>query len=570
MDKKRPLTQNEMEYYANLSDSEFDGILGEDGNDSSDYEPSENSSDSGDEVVSEPDDDSGPEDDPEPGDDPEPEDNANDSQATTSNADDNLWTDIQQNPELFIFQENVGVKLDTSNFTVQTLVDLFFSDEFLAFLVEQTNLYAAQEIVKRKIIKKSTRLSKWRDVSAAEMKVFIGLLLQMGPCTFPSIQHYWSTSNLYNVNFWRSHMSRNRFQLLLRYFHLVDNSKPSADRLYKVRPILNHFNDIMRQNYVPDKNICIDESMMLWRGRLFFRQYIKNKKHKYGIKLYELCESDGLVMKIKIYSGKSEETDNNVGHTTSVVLHLLEDYLDKGYKVYMDNFYNSVTLTKLLNTRKTYVCGTLRSNRKENPRDLVSRKLKRGECIWQQNGPVTVCKWKDKRDVLSISNMHVVEMVEVANRNGKISMKPNIIRDYNNGMSGIDRSDQMLSYYSSLRKTIRWPKKVSLHIIEIYIHNAHKIFQKVTSSKIKLINFREEFVVALIGGEIESVSKRIRLQELHYLESLPPTEKKQRPTKQCRICTRAKKRRETRYFCPVCEEKPALCVEDCFKKFHKQ
>ncbi|KAK9703402.1 Transposase IS4 [Popillia japonica] len=153
--------------------------------------------------------------------------------------------------------------------------------------------------------------------------------------------------------------------------------------------------------------------------------------------------------------------------------------------------------------------------------------------IWRQNGPVTVCKWKDKRDVLTISNMHSVEMVEVSNRNGKVSMKPNIIRDYNKGMSGVDRSDQMLSYYTSLmlsyytslRKTIRWPKK---------------------SSKMKLIKFREEFVVALIGEEIQSVSKKNRLQDLHYLESLPPTGKKQRPTKPCRICTQGKKRRETR------------------------
>ncbi|KAG5864001.1 hypothetical protein JTB14_007635 [Gonioctena quinquepunctata] len=136
----------------------------------------------------------------------------------------------------------------------------------------------------------------------------------------------------------------------------------------------------MRENYVPDKNICIDESMMLWRGRLHFRQYIKNKKHKYGVKLYELCESDGLVMKIKIYCGKSEKTDHDLGHTTDVVLHLLEDYLDKGYTLYMDNFYNSVTLTNLLTTRKTYVCGTLRNKRKGNPRDVVHRKLKKGEC----------------------------------------------------------------------------------------------------------------------------------------------------------------------------------------------
>ena len=116
----------------NLSDGEFGEIFGEDGHDSSDYEPSDDSSDSEDEVVSEHEVD------------PESEDN-DDSQATTSNANDNLWTEIQQMPELFIFQEDVGMKLDTTNFTIQTLVDLFFSDELLALLVEQTNLYAAQD-----------------------------------------------------------------------------------------------------------------------------------------------------------------------------------------------------------------------------------------------------------------------------------------------------------------------------------------------------------------------------------------------------------------------------------------
>ncbi|KAG5887479.1 hypothetical protein JTB14_008197 [Gonioctena quinquepunctata] len=141
MDKKRPMTENELEYYANLSDSEFDAIFGEDGNDSSDYEhgndssdyePSVNSSDSDDEVVSEPEDEvvSEPEDEvvSEPEDEvvPDPDDNDDEPQATTSNPNDNLWTDIQQNPELFIFQENVGLKLDTSNFTVQRWLTYFF------------------------------------------------------------------------------------------------------------------------------------------------------------------------------------------------------------------------------------------------------------------------------------------------------------------------------------------------------------------------------------------------------------------------------------------------------------
>ena len=52
----------------------------------------------------------------------------------------------------------------------------------------------------------------------------------------------------------------------------------------------------------------------------------------------------------------------------------------------------------------------------------------------------------DKRGVLTISNKHKLELVPVKNKKGEVRMKPNIVRDYNNGMSGIDRSDQMLPY----------------------------------------------------------------------------------------------------------------------------
>ena len=66
--------------------------------------------------------------------------------------------------------------------------------------------------------------------------------------------------------------------------------------------------------------------------------------------------------------------------------------------------------------------------------------------MWRRSDEVVVCKWKDKRDVLTITNMHQREIVDVTNTNGKVAKKPNIIRDYNNGMLGVDRSDQMLAY----------------------------------------------------------------------------------------------------------------------------
>lgn len=74
------------------------------------------------------------------------------------------------------------------------------------------NLYANQEIGKRRPIRRSSRLTRWKDVDSAEMKIFLGLLLHMGPCTLPSIEHYWSTDILYKMSFWSSIiMSRNRF-----------------------------------------------------------------------------------------------------------------------------------------------------------------------------------------------------------------------------------------------------------------------------------------------------------------------------------------------------------------------
>ena len=85
----------------------------------------------------------------------------------------------------------------------------------------------------------------------------------------------------------------------------------------------------------------------------------------------------------------------------------------------MDNFYNSVPLTKALTFKTSYVCGTLQRNRKENPKDAITKKLKKGEMVWRRNDDGTVCKWKDKRDVTTISNMHRVKMVEVRNQSRK-------------------------------------------------------------------------------------------------------------------------------------------------------
>lgn len=88
--------------------------------------------------------------------------------------------------------------------------------------------------------------------------------------------------------------------------------------------------------------------------------------------------------------------------------------------------------------------------------------------VWKSKGDVSVTKWKDERDVLMISNAHVPTMTAVTNRRGQEKQKPNMVKDYNNSMSGIDCSDQMLSYHSGLRKTLRCYKNTGVHLLKCF------------------------------------------------------------------------------------------------------
>lgn len=483
----------------------------------------------------------------------------------------NSWTRNQHDPPVFLFQEQAGIQVPVPGDAKPSFfLNLFLTDEFWQKMVEETNRYATQEINRNRPLRRNSRLNAWHPTTVEEMKVFLGLLLQMGPVNLPTLEHYWREENLYKTTLWRDKMSRNRFQNILRFWHFNNNELPAHGRLDKIDVLLKHLNETMQRIYVPYESLSIDESMVLWRGRLVFRQYIKNKRHKYGIKLYELAESSGIIQNVTIYSGESFPDPNELGQTGAVVVLLMENYLGKGYSLYTDNFYNSVKLTEFMSSHSTYITGTLRADRRGNPAEVTKKQLSKGQCDSMHKGTTVVCKWKDKRDVLTISNKHKVEMVEVQNRKGQKKMKPNVIRDYNLGMSGIDNCDQMLSYYSGLRKTLRWYKKMGLHLIELFIHNAHKLHnQTFPGNKKRLLHFRDECVKGLIGLPLNRQQPRPQPQaRFHYLEPIPATEKKEFPTKRCTMCISRNFRKESRYACAICEKKPALCVSPCFHDYH--
>ena len=87
----------------------------------------------------------------------------------------------------------------------------------------------------------------------------------------------------------------------------------------------------------------------------------------------------------------------------------------------------------------------------------MDKPLKKGEMVSREdpNG-IVVLKWKDSRDVRMISTKHVPRLMSVKsakNPKPKEKMKPLAVIDYNLGKCGIDKSDQMVSYATHIRRS---------------------------------------------------------------------------------------------------------------------
>jgi len=119
---------------------------------------------------------------------------------------------------------------------------LFLTDDILNCMVLETNRNAEQYL-KSIRMSRSSRFRSWQPIVLEDMTKFIGLLLWMGVVKYPNIADYWSKAERYENSVAPKIMSRNKFELILRFWHFADNeTSDKSDRLYKIRNILDKIN----------------------------------------------------------------------------------------------------------------------------------------------------------------------------------------------------------------------------------------------------------------------------------------------------------------------------------------
>ena len=161
----------------------------------------------------------------------------------------------------------------------------------------------------------------------------------MGLVRKPILQLYWSKKDIYDTPFSYKNITRDRYFLLLRFLHFNNNDcNDNSSMLYKLQHLLDKLTDRYRSTCTPGPSVVIDESLIPFRGRLLFRQYIPGKTHKYGVKIYKICAQNAYTWDLKVYIGKMERT-GEYNHSESIVLQPCNTILGQGTTVYADNVY---------------------------------------------------------------------------------------------------------------------------------------------------------------------------------------------------------------------------------------
>lgn len=484
---------------------------------------------------------------------------------------------------------------------------LYFTDAIVDIICRETNRYAQQYIVANEAnLRPKSIVHDWTPTNANEMKAFLGLCVLMGVIHKPRVSMYWSTDSFYHTPLFGQVMSRKRFQLLQRFLHFQDNQDPAynpddpdRDRLYKVRTVINMMRERFNTIYYPPENLSIDESLVLYKGRLLFKQYIKTKRSRFGIKMFELATSNGILLDFMIYQGNIEPTliqppGENWLQTERIPLTMMEPYLDRGHTLTIDNWYTTTRLAKYLLQHSTKVVGTIRSNRKHFPKDFPEDKdIQKGTAIFKESGNILAMKYRGAKDkspgkpkiVHVISTKHGAKMMNTNSKDadGNIIKKPEAIVYYNHNMGGIDRMDQQLHGIQVLRKTYKWYQKIFFRLMMLALLSSQKLY-KSRGGKLEFLHYIHEIVRSLVEGAPNLKNKPripsdnlLRLTGRHFPAQVAykgSATKKSHAYKRCRVCYARKITTpsghpiKSVWQCPDCPGEPGLCPGDCFKKFH--
>jgi hypothetical protein len=428
----------------------------------------------------------------------------------------------------------------------------FLPDSLWETVIENTNLYAERQRFDSLHIERGR---PWKPVSFSEIMIFIASLIYMGAHPAKSIDIYWRTNKLPR-HLPPNYISLIRFEQIKRYLHIsrptgqmfgvyplqphaLDRELSQEDELkydvdyigdiwwFKVDPMISEFRSACERLCYPSSSISLDEAMIRCFGRSKHTFKMPGKPIKQGYKVFAVGDH-GYIYTFTPASRAASLVEvvkqKDLTITGSMVLNLLCRLPSKTYTVYLDNYFTSVNLFKILRDRGIGACGTTRARNKDIPPLIQYLKEKDLKLPWNTlcaipKDDVLCFAWQDNNIVIGLTTVHTVNQAEdlvkrqrrrpgekstsasttrpvFGDKPTKILPIPTIIDDYNHFMGGVDIANQLCAEYRIQRPTYRswWP--LFYWILDTAIVNAYKIqcevFEQQGLPKKSQFDFREQ------------------------------------------------------------------------------
>lgn len=470
-----------------------------------------------------------------------------------------------------------------------SLFRLFFSARAIHSIINNTNNHAAKR-------KASGMRFKWSEFTVQNFYIFLAVILYSGMVHVQLRADMWRREWPYNFSFPRSCMSRDTFESIFWSLHLCDvkddeeNQKkkgtPKYDRLLKIKPLYNQIVTACNSHFQPCKEISIDERIVANKARTGFKHSMIDKPTKYGYKLFVLSDSSSAYTWNFFVDPGTNPCVQEEGLRSASVMDLMKfKLLGKGYHLYVDNFYTSPELFKLLAANSTAACGTICQSNvgfpKTTQNDLPKR-AERGDMRWLRRDNLLFVKWRDTKEVAVCSNFHKAYSGNYTTRKTKEGRQwisktipiPDAVRDYKKYISGVDLSDSLIRYSTVRGKTMRWYKTFFYHFVDIAVVNSYILFKHWVTHRgetpMTHKRFREILMKEMVDEAkalVAAVAPRPTLKTTCIPMYFGQTASDQRRV--CVVCKQQGRKVKTPVYCSKCDV--ALCLNssrNCFKDYH--
>ncbi|KAK7474916.1 hypothetical protein BaRGS_00033803, partial [Batillaria attramentaria] len=205
----------------------------------------------------------------------------------------------------------------------------------------------------------------------------------------------------------------------------------------------------------------------------------------------------------------------------------------------------------------------------------------------KERQPTVTSSRTRKRTFFLMSTAHNVtdSVAAGTDRQGNPRRKPKLVDDYNHHMKGVDNFDQHLAYYSFHRKTVKWWKRVAMHMIHPAKVQCFLLYKMSTDKPKGQYEFNLDLVECLTiavprleaPAPVPMQCERLSAKDVgHWCTKILVTGYKSRPTRVCIACSIRgenmqgqvgyQRRKETRFQCVKCDV--GLCQEPCFELYH--